>query len=104
MSTGNPDLPIGNPSANQGSTISGVRSISSADNSPPTGAKIAVATPIELAEPFHDKIHQRFGVGRTCGVRRVKRHIWTQFFFESFPFFMRATAEKPLWHLLRRNV
>jgi hypothetical protein len=45
MSTGNPDLPISNPSANQGFTISGVRSNTSADNSPPTGAKIAVATP-----------------------------------------------------------
>jgi len=48
---------------------------------------------IEPAEPFHGKIHQRFGLGRTCSVRQVKRHIWTKFFFESFPFFMRATTE-----------
>jgi hypothetical protein len=41
---------------------------------------------IESAEPFYGEFQQRFGVGRTCGVRSVKRDVRAQFYFESFPF------------------
>ena len=58
---------------------------------------------IESAETFHDEIHQRFGLGRTCCVCPVKRHIWAQFFFESSPFFMRATTENHLGAFLNKT-
>jgi hypothetical protein len=47
---------------------------------------------IESAEPFYGEFQQRFGVGRTCGVRSVKRDVRAQFYFESFPF----SLERPL--------
>jgi hypothetical protein len=48
---------------------------------------------IESAEPFYGEFQQRFGVGRTCGVRSVKRDVRAQFYFESFPFFARTTTK-----------
>jgi hypothetical protein len=48
---------------------------------------------IESAEPFYGEFQQRFGVGRACGVRSVKRDVRAQFYFESFPFFARKTTK-----------
>jgi hypothetical protein len=42
---------------------------------------------------FHGKIHERFGIRRTCSVCPVKRRIFAEFFFEAFPFFVLEIAK-----------
>jgi hypothetical protein len=48
---------------------------------------------IESAETFHSKIDKRFGVGRTRSVCPVKRYVFAEFFFETFPFFVQEIAK-----------
>jgi len=48
---------------------------------------------IEPAETLHREFHQRFGVGRTRRVCPVKRYVFAEFFFETFPFFVQKIAK-----------
>jgi hypothetical protein len=48
---------------------------------------------IEPAEAFYREIHKRFGVRLTCRVCPVKRHVFAEFLFESFSFFVQEITK-----------
>ena len=60
--------------------------------SPPAPALLTTQSS-EPAEAFHDERHQRFGVGGTGRIGRVKRRVWAERFFKRFSFFKGAAAE-----------
>jgi hypothetical protein len=48
---------------------------------------------IEPAEAFYREIHKRFGIRLTCRVCPVKRHVFAEFLFESFSFFVQEITK-----------